>query len=108
MKLFGNLFAGLFGGGADEENSWDTEDALKLELEQAWDQVQKMAREQVARREKQLRTEEADENLKQTEHEKFQSELWESCGREAGDGQGLSDRAVSNCPRAQVRLPRHP
>ena len=78
MKLFGNLFAGLFGGGADEENSWDTEDALKLELEQAWDQVQKMAREQVARREKQLRTEEADENLKQTEHEKFQSELWES------------------------------
>ena len=37
MKLFGNLFAGLFGGGADEENSWDTEDALKLELEQGED-----------------------------------------------------------------------
>ena len=78
MKLFGNLFAGLFGGTADKEKSWGSEDTLELELEQAWDQVQKLAREQVARREEQLRTKEADEDLQKTEHEKFQSELWES------------------------------
>ena len=77
MNLFGGLFAGLFGTDEGKERSVDPDDGLKADLERAWDEVQRLAREEVSKREAEASSEDQGEKT-QAQHEKARGELWES------------------------------
>lgn len=78
MNLFGGLFAGLFGADEQKDKSADPDDGLKADLERAWDEVQRLAREEMAKREAEKASSEDQGERAQAQHEKARGELWES------------------------------
>ena len=97
MKLFGGIFASLFGTAEEYvEKDTDSSTALEAELQRAWDEVQKQAAKQATKEKAKRRTRDG-EQKKKRQHDDSKEELWETIqGLHLKLGSGLDSEMIQS------------